>query len=85
MSDILNTGLDSEALGCCIKLCEDNVDATALAQVLKDWRTRRADQDDLNLNKEQSLVILERSESKFSMNEKYCSPKLAFAVCNLIF
>jgi len=52
MSDILNTGLDSEALGCCIKLCEDNVDATALAQVLKDWRTRRADQDDLNLNKE---------------------------------
>jgi len=52
MSTILNTGLDSEALGLCIRLCEHGANPQALAQVIKGWRQEKALQDSrINGNK----------------------------------
>jgi len=38
ISNLLNTGLDSETLTICIKLCEAGVNPEALASVLKELR-----------------------------------------------
>lgn len=43
MSDVLNTGLDSESLGVCLRLCEDGVNPVALAHLIKDWRRNKKD------------------------------------------
>lgn len=41
MSDILHTGLDTQSLGCCLRLCEDGVNPVALAHFIKDWKTQQ--------------------------------------------
>jgi len=38
MSDLLGTGLDTEGLGICLRLCEEGVNPVALAKLIKDWR-----------------------------------------------
>ena len=38
MSNLLNTGLDSETLVLCVKLCEAGVNPEALASVIKELR-----------------------------------------------
>lgn len=45
MSSILNTGLDAEALGLCIRLCESGANPKALAQLIKGWRQEKAQKD----------------------------------------
>ena len=42
ISNLLNTGLDSETLAICIKLCEAGVNPEALAAVLKELRRESA-------------------------------------------
>jgi len=41
MSDILNTGLDSQSLASCLRLCEEGVDPLALAHLIKQWRQKK--------------------------------------------
>lgn len=38
ISNLMNTGLDSESLAICIKLCEAGVNPEALAAVIKELR-----------------------------------------------
>jgi len=38
VSNLMNTGLDSESLAICIKLCEAGVNPEALAAVIKELR-----------------------------------------------
>jgi len=48
MSSILNTGLDSEALGLCVRLCENGANPHALAQVIKGWRQQKSQESASN-------------------------------------
>lgn len=41
MSDILNTGLDTQSLGLCLRLCEQGVNPVALANFIRDSRQQR--------------------------------------------
>jgi len=43
MSDILNTGLDTQSLGFCLRLCEEGVNPEPLAHLIKDWREKKAE------------------------------------------
>lgn len=38
MSRLLNTGLDSEALTICVRLCEEGINPEALATIVKELR-----------------------------------------------
>jgi mitotic-spindle organizing protein 1 len=51
MSDILNTGLDTESLGFCLRLCEEGVNPAALAMLLKDWRRSSSSNNSSSNNK----------------------------------
>lgn len=42
MSRILNVGLDPEALGLCIRLCEAGANPNHLANLMKGWRQERS-------------------------------------------
>ena len=42
ISNILNTGLDSETIAICMKLCEAGVNPEALARVIKELRRESA-------------------------------------------
>lgn len=42
ISNLLNTGLDSESLAICVKLCEAGVNPEALAAVVKELRRESA-------------------------------------------
>ncbi|CAB4001825.1 mitotic-spindle organizing 1 [Paramuricea clavata] len=42
MSNLLNTGLDSETLVLCVKLCEAGVNPEALASVIRELRRESA-------------------------------------------
>lgn len=42
ISNLLNTGLDSETLVLCVKLCEAGVDPEALASVIRELRREAA-------------------------------------------
>lgn len=42
MSTLLNTGLDSETLAICIRLCEKGANPEALASVVRDLRRESA-------------------------------------------
>jgi len=45
MSDILKTGLDTQSLACCLRLCEDGgVNPVALARFIKDWKLQQPQQ-----------------------------------------
>ncbi|XP_075738032.1 mitotic-spindle organizing protein 1-like isoform X1 [Rhipicephalus microplus] len=42
MSQLLNTGLDAQSLGLCVKLCESGVNPVALACLIKEVRAQTA-------------------------------------------
>ena len=42
ISNLMNTGLDSESLAICIKLCESGVNPEALAAVIKELKRESA-------------------------------------------
>ncbi|KAL3183076.1 hypothetical protein MRX96_006859 [Rhipicephalus microplus] len=45
MSQLLNTGLDAQSLGLCVKLCESGVNPEALACLIKEVRAQTASND----------------------------------------